>query len=616
MLTGRPPFRAETALETMRQVISVEPVPPSRINASVPRDLETICLKCLDKQAVRRYSTAGELADDLDRFLSHRPIRARAIGKLERCVRWIRCNPATTGLAITGLALACLACVFVFREASTARQRRAEADNWTQRLEFVTRLEREGRFREARSILAGVPIGGSLDLHQQIARAQSELELAETLQKIRLSRGKFVPGGGIDYEESCRQYEQIFEQAGIGTQKELPAIVADRIQTSAVRPALIEALDDWAICATAGPREWILQVARQADPDPWRDQVRDQLQWADLRHLHHLAETVDIQRGGEPTQFLQRVHHEFPNDFWLNFELALIHSSTSPTDALAYNLAALAIRPDAASVHFNLGIACRALHKLDDAIFHFQRALQIDPEHSWSEYQLGLSLADEHRYSEALPHFSRALELEPDYKAAQNGLRISLVQLQRLEEAARIWESLLDHPQATHEDVDGLAELSLYLGDEAVYDRACTAMLDRFGKSSDPMVCERIGRACLLKPNPKLLPQAISLIDRALSADFTSDQAWAKPYVQFAQALSLYRQAQFESSLSVLNGEAGTILPPGPAFLRSMNLARLGKHADSQVNLAEANKELQNLGPPKNREVWLFMILAREASSN
>ena len=109
MLTGRPPFRGETAAETERQVIHDEPVSPSRLNTKVPRDLETICLKCLSKEPQRRYASAAALADDLRRFGEGRPIQARPVGWGERSWRWCRRNPTAAALVATALALVGLA---------------------------------------------------------------------------------------------------------------------------------------------------------------------------------------------------------------------------------------------------------------------------------------------------------------------------------------------------------------------------------------------------------------------------------------------------------------------------------------------------------------------------
>jgi formylglycine-generating enzyme required for sulfatase activity len=108
-LTGRPPFEGPQHV-VLVSVLNDEPVPPSRLGAKVPADLETICLKCLSKEPARRYASAEELANDLRRFLSDEPIRARPVGRVERVLKWARRRPAAaTLLGVVLLALVSLA---------------------------------------------------------------------------------------------------------------------------------------------------------------------------------------------------------------------------------------------------------------------------------------------------------------------------------------------------------------------------------------------------------------------------------------------------------------------------------------------------------------------------
>jgi serine/threonine-protein kinase len=105
LLTGRPPFRGPTQMDTLMQVMAEEPVPPSRLQPKLPRDLETICLKCLQKDSTCRYARADALGDDLDRFLASEPVQAKPQSTLARAVKWVKRHPGVAAL-VTSLVVA------------------------------------------------------------------------------------------------------------------------------------------------------------------------------------------------------------------------------------------------------------------------------------------------------------------------------------------------------------------------------------------------------------------------------------------------------------------------------------------------------------------------------
>ncbi|HEY7424829.1 MAG TPA: serine/threonine-protein kinase [Gemmataceae bacterium] len=135
ILTGRPPFWGVSTLDILEQVRSLEPVSPSRLQPKVPRDLETICVKCLHKEPAKRYASAEELAEDLDRFLQGQPILARPASPVERAARWVRRRPALAALfllsAVSLLSLLALGSWYASRlreAAQTAEELREHAE--------------------------------------------------------------------------------------------------------------------------------------------------------------------------------------------------------------------------------------------------------------------------------------------------------------------------------------------------------------------------------------------------------------------------------------------------------------------------------------------------------
>jgi eukaryotic-like serine/threonine-protein kinase len=154
LLTGRPPFRAETAAETVRQVVSQDPVPPSRLNAAVPRDPETICLKCLEKDPRRRYASAAALAEDLHRFQRDEPIAARLVGPAGRVLRWTRRHPTGVARVATALALVGLAIgggVWLVQQRAELRSEVGTA------VAQAVSLRKRFHFHEARALLEEAP---------------------------------------------------------------------------------------------------------------------------------------------------------------------------------------------------------------------------------------------------------------------------------------------------------------------------------------------------------------------------------------------------------------------------------------------------------------------------
>jgi tetratricopeptide (TPR) repeat protein len=442
LLTGRPPFRGETAAETVLQVIHQEPASPSQLNAKVPRDLETICLKCLHKEPQRRYASAQALADDLRRFGEGRPIQARPVGWTERLWRWGRRNPAAAALLATALVLVGLASGGGVWLVQQQAERRAEAARHDTELRNdvgtavvqAESLRSKFHFLEARQLLEQawqrLEPAGPDDLRRQVEQGRTDLDLAERLdtahgRAVVLVVGKFNPA------QAEALYASAFAEAGLGREGDDIQAAAARVRGSALREEIVAALDDWASLAQGGPRQaWLLAVAREADPNPTRNRLRKSELWQDGVGLAQVIQEANVaELSPQLATALARVAREhdmeavplltaavarFPQSFWLNLDLASTLVVMKRYDeALSYCRVAVAIRPEVAAAHHYLGVVQYYRGQLDESVDHQRQAASLEPDSAWAHTSLAVSLEGKGLINEAIDQFHQALRLEP-----------------------------------------------------------------------------------------------------------------------------------------------------------------------------------------------------------
>ncbi len=198
-LTGRPPFLGESQLETLKLVVSNEVVTPRTLRPDVPRDLETICLKCLEKEPTRRYAVAQDLADDLKRFLENRPIRARRTTPPERIWRWCRREPWLAGASLTAATLTVILAIVATASALVYRDQR---DQIADDLVRIQNSETEAKNQRDRALDAEGEARVNLlrareeekQARQSKAAVQSVLEFFQT-KVLAAARPKDQEGG-------------------------------------------------------------------------------------------------------------------------------------------------------------------------------------------------------------------------------------------------------------------------------------------------------------------------------------------------------------------------------------------------------------------------------------
>jgi tetratricopeptide (TPR) repeat protein len=451
-------------MATLQQVVGEDPAPPTRLNSRVPRDLETICLKCLRKEPEHRYASARALGEDLTRFLEGRPIQARPLSRAARLWRWCRRNPMAAALLATALALVALASGggvwFVQqraeRQAEMARQDLELHNDIETAVAQAASLRQGFHFGESRKLLVQVrqrlePAGPD-DLQHQVKQAWADLDLAERLDAARaeaslLVRGRYGPAGAEPL------YASAFAEAGLGREGDDIEVMAARVQASELRTEIVDALDDWAgIAPSRARRAWLLAVARAADPDPSRNRLRQPELRQDGVELLRLARELRVAESSphlatvlgrvasgnrqDAIALLTAAQAHFPEDFWLNLETAsALDRDRRIEEALGYFRAAVALRPNASVAHNGLAVVFRRLGRVEEAIDHHRQALRLDPKFALAHSGLGLCLHANGQVEEALDQFRQALEMEPHLAEAHLNFGVVLLALDRPDEA-------------------------------------------------------------------------------------------------------------------------------------------------------------------------------------
>jgi tetratricopeptide (TPR) repeat protein len=380
-------------------------------------------------------------------------------------------------------------------------------------------------------------------LDEELTRDQADYDLANRLEKIRLDTATLVQGK-FDFAPAEVAYPETFQKARLaiapGRQKE----AARRIRRSAIKTQLIGALDHWAYVAVVRRQpalySRLLEVARLADPDPWRDQVRDpdstpgdierlaaKVQ-ADRQFLAgltpHMLHAVATKLLAERTEekWLRMASALHPTDFWIHVSLANnLRVKREHLEATGYYRVALAIRPNNAAVYNNLGATLLDLKDWPAAGDALTKSLAIEPTHPYAWANLGQALRRKKELPAAIAAYKKALAIDPLFAGAWSGLGLTLCAQKDLPAAIKACK------KATDLDADGasfwlnLGEVLRENGDidaaHAAYKRALVA------DPQDAYAWNNIGHTLFGKGD---LQAAVGAFDKALAIDPKCAGAW------------------------------------------------------------------------------------------
>jgi Flp pilus assembly protein TadD/tRNA A-37 threonylcarbamoyl transferase component Bud32 len=475
ILTGEPPYTGRDQAEVRRKALRGDLGDCLARLGRCGADAELVGLakRCLAVEPAGRPRHAGEVAAAVAAYRQEVEERARraeleraaAVTRaVEECKRrkWQAAVAASGVLLVLGLGGGgwWLSLDRAQRRADELRAA-AERDAAVAAALPVVAVARDaGRWLEARAALEQAEHrlgdGGPDELRHQVAQARADLGLAEALEDARL-RGTDLRDGSFDTEGKLAAYEAAFAHYGLPAVQMPPEELAGRVRGSAVRDALVVALDDWAYRhPDTAVKARLRQAAGLADPDGWRGAVRRAVAEGDRAALERLA--ADPHANGQPApslhllasalgsargdpaaaELLRQARQAHPADFWVHHQLGWCLAEARPPraeEAEAGYRAAVALRPQSPGARINLGIALARQGRLAEAEAAFRAALRLKPDYPDAHYNLGLALDKQGRYPEAEAAYREALRLQPDLPEAHCNLGTDLYRQGRFAEA-------------------------------------------------------------------------------------------------------------------------------------------------------------------------------------
>jgi eukaryotic-like serine/threonine-protein kinase len=422
LLTGRPPFKGTTPLETILQVLNQDPVPPSRLQCQLPRDLETICLKCLAKQAHRRYLSAEALADDLDRYLSDRPIRARRTPFWERGLKWARRRPTFSCLVAVTLLFGSILSGSVLRQhADVQKRHRMMAERIAQE-----RREGERTLLKVRDHLLDDRYTDEDDasLHEMRARIGPESQLADLRDRatdfLEQARSRRVDRESreSDRRRFCEFLRRRDDALFLDAELTVPDVPGD---VQMIRDSARAALELFASVDARGDGQTLAHL-----PSSLTEQERDEVALGCYEMLMVLAKATAQPRPGE---FAERQAREAirildrlaelrrqPTHAYHMRRATFLERVGDTGGAMRERAAAQRIQPDGAFDHFLSGLERYERGLLTQAKLHFQMALQAQPNHFWAQCLLAICDLNGRpaQPNEAKAYLTACLQTHPD----------------------------------------------------------------------------------------------------------------------------------------------------------------------------------------------------------